>query len=179
MYKRQLLVGLSYAGILTYLNAYSVERGLTAGAGLFFLAYAAAMLVMRLTLGTLQDRRGDDAVVYPALLCFTAALLVLAFATRDWQVVLAGVLSGLGYGTLMPAAQAIAVNAVPSHQLGAGISTLMLFADVGLGLGPVLLGGLVASAGYGTMYAALAGVLVIAAGYYFVMHGRRGAVARA
>lgn len=53
-----LLVGLSYAGILTYLNAYSVERGLTAGAGLFFLAYAAAMLVMRLTLGTLQDRRG-------------------------------------------------------------------------------------------------------------------------
>ena len=130
-----LLVGLSYAGILTYLNAYSVERGLTAGAGLFFLAYAAAMLVMRLTLGTLQDRRGDDAVVYPALLCFTAALLVLAFATRDWQVVLAGALSGLGYGTLMPAAQAIAVNAVPSHQLGAGISTLMLFADVGLGLG--------------------------------------------
>ncbi|MPZ03931.1 MFS transporter, partial [Micrococcus luteus] len=80
-------------------------------------------------------------------------------------------------------AQAIAVNAVPSHQLGAGISTLMLFADVGLGLGPVLLGGLVASAGYGAMYAALAGVLVIAAGYYFVMHGRRhgrrGTVARA
>lgn len=168
-----LLVGLSYAGILTYLNAYSVERGLTAGAGLFFLAYAAAMLVMRLTLGTLQDRRGDDAVVYPALLCFTAALLVLAFATRDGHVVLAGALSGLGYGTLMPAAQAIAVNAVPSHQLGAGISTLMLFADVGLGLGPVLLGGLVASAGYGAMYAALAGVLVVAAGYYFVMHGRR------
>lgn len=178
-----LLVGLSYAGILTYLNAYSVERGLTAGAGLFFLAYAAAMLVMRLTLGTLQDRRGDDAVVYPALLCFTAALLVLAFATRDWQVVLAGALSGLGYGTLMPAAQAIAVNAVPSHQLGAGISTLMLFADVGLGLGPVLLGGLVASAGYGAMYATLAGVLVIATGYYFVMHGRRhgrrGTAARA
>ncbi|WP_248126824.1 MFS transporter [Micrococcus lacusdianchii] len=144
-----LLVGLSYAGILTYLNAYSVERGLTAGAGL----------------------------------CFTAALLVLAFATRDGHVVLAGALSGLGYGTLMPAAQAIAVNAVPSHQLGAGISTLMLFADVGLGLGPVLLGGLVASAGYGAMYAALAGVLVIAAGYYFVMHGRRhgrrGTVARA
>ena len=98
---------------------------------------------------------------------------VLAFATRDGHVVLAGALSGLGYGTLMPAAQAIAVNAVPSHQLGAGISTLMLFADVGLGLGPVLLGGLVASAGYGAMYAALAGVLVVAAGYYFVMHGRR------
>lgn len=167
-----LLVGLCYAGVITYLNAFSVDRGLTAGAGFFFLAYAAAMLLMRLTLGTLQDRRGDDVVVYPALVCFAAALLLLAVAQQDWQVVVAGALSGLGYGTLMPASQAIAVNAVPAHQLGSGISTLMLCADVGLGLGPVLLGGLVAASGYGVMYAGLAGVLVLAAVYYFAMHGR-------
>ncbi|MGW5853207.1 MFS transporter [Micrococcus sp. 2A] len=168
-----LIVGLAYSGVITYLDAYSVDRGLTAGAGFFFLAYAAAMLLMRLTLGTVQDRRGDDVVVYPALVCFLAALLLLATATQDWQVVVAGALSGLGYGTLMPAAQAIAVNAVPAHQLGAGISTLMLFADVGLGLGPVALGGLVAAAGYGAMYAVLAAALVVGCVYYFAVHGRK------
>lgn len=170
-----LLVGLCYAGIITYLNAYSSGRGVTAGAGLFFLAYAVAMLVMRFVLGPLQDRRGDNVVVYPALASFALALALLAVATTDWHVVAAGVLTGLGYGTLMPAAQAIAVRAVPSHQLGTGISTLLLLMDVGVGLGPVALGALVSASGYSTMYLVLAAVVVLAGVLYHAVHGRRQA----
>ena len=98
---------------------------------------------------------------------------MLALATADWHVVLAGALTGLGYGTLMPACQAIAVNAVPREKIGTGISTLFLFMDLGLGLGPILLGALVAATGYGTMYATLAGVAAAAAVLYFAVHGRR------
>ncbi|MFT3875835.1 MAG: MFS transporter [Propioniciclava sp.] len=168
-----LIVGLCYAGVITYLNAYSQERGLVVGASMFFLAYAAAMFVMRFVLGKLQDRRGDNVVVYLGLVSFAIALAVLAFATQDWQVVLAGALTGLGYGTLMPASQAIAVRLVPSHQLGTGISTLLLLVDAGVGLGPVFLGFLVSSWGYGSMFALLAILVVAAALFYHLAHGRK------
>ena len=167
-----LLVGICYAGVITYLNAYAEDRGVTTGAGLFFVAYAVAMLVMRLVLGKVQDQRGDNVVVYLGLVCFAVALSILAMANQDWQVVVAGAMTGLGYGTLMPAAQAIAVSAVPSHKLGTGISTLLLLMDVGIGLGPVILGLLLSAAGFGVMYTVLAVLVVVAAVLYHAVHGR-------
>lgn len=167
-----LLVGLCYSGVITFLNGYADERGLTTGAGLFFLAYAATMLVMRFVLGRVQDSRGDNVVICLGLTSFTLALALLSVAQADWQVVLAGALTGLGYGTLMPACQAIAVSLVPPERLGTGISTMFLLMDVGLGVGPILLGGLVSATGYGTMYALLAGVSVVSAFFYVAVHGR-------
>ena len=109
------------------------------------------------------------------IVCFVLALVVLSAAQQDWQVVAAGALTGLGYGTLMPAAQAIAVSAVPADKLGTGISTLLLLADVGIGLGPVLLGAILSATGYGPMYAGLAVVVVVAGIFYHVVHGRHQA----
>lgn len=173
-----LLIGLSYSGVITYLNAYSEERDLVTGAGLFFVAYAFSMLIMRLLLGKVQDVRGDNIVIYFGVIFFALALLILAVADADWMVVVAGAMTGLGYGTLMPAAQAIAVSSVPTHQLGTGISTLLLLADVGIGLGPIFLGFLVSAAGYGSMYAVLAVVVVLATVWYAVVHGRKDVAKR-
>lgn len=172
------LIGLSYAGVITYLNAYAVQRDVATGAGLFFVAYALAMLVMRFVLGRVQDQRGDNIVVWFGIVCFVLALIVLSAAQQDWQVVVAGALTGLGYGTLMPAAQAIAVSAVPADKLGTGISTLLLLADVGIGLGPVLLGAILSATGYGPMYAGLAVVVVVAGIFYHAVHGRHQAARR-
>ena len=167
-----LLIGLAYSGVITYLNGYAEQRSLVAGAGLFFAAYAVAMFLMRFVLGRVQDRHGDNVVVYFGLLFFALALGLLAMAHADWQVVLAGALTGLGYGSLMPAAQAIAVGSVASHELGSGISTLLLLADVGIGVGPVVLGYVVSRTGYGTMYWALAVVVVFALVFYRLTHGK-------
>ena len=167
-----LVVGVCYAGVITYLNAYAEERGVTTGAALFFVAYAVAMLIMRLVLGKVQDQRGDNVVVYLGLICFAVALGILAVANQDWQAVVAGAMTGLGYGTLMPAAQAIAVSAVPAHKLGTGISTLLLLMDVGVGIGPVVLGLLLSATGFGTMYTVLAVLVVVAALLYHAVHGR-------
>lgn len=167
-----LLIGLGYAGVITYLNPYAEERDLIAGAGFFFIAYATSMLIMRTFLGRVQDKHGPTPVIVSGLFCFVIALLVLSFASVDWHVIVAGALTGMGYGTLMPAAQAITVAAVPEHQIGTGLSTLFLFTDLGFGLGPVLLGVVLGWAGYGAMFAMLAGVVVIAGIYYLRIRKR-------
>jgi MFS family permease len=168
-----LLVGLCYAGVITYLNSYSEQRDVVTGAGFFFIAYAGAMLVMRFVLGKVQDQHGDNIVVYLGLVFFALALALLAIANTNWEIVVAGALTGLGYGTLMPASQAIAVNLVSADKLGTGISTLLLLTDVGVGLGPIALGILVAQTGYALMYGILA-VIVVAAGiFYHFAHGHK------
>lgn len=169
-----LIIGLCYAGVITYLNGYSEDRDVLAGAGLFFVAYATAMFIMRFFLGRIQDQRGDNTVIYFGLVSFVLALALLAIANADWQVVVAGALTGMGFGTLMPATQSIAVRAVPANQVGTGISTLLLLADVGIGLGPILLGLVLPSIGYGAMFALLAGCVVIAAVFYQFIQGREG-----
>lgn len=168
-----LLVGICYAGVITYLNSYSEDNGLVTGAKYFFLAYALVTLVMRFLLGRIQDQKGDNIVIYLGLVTFAIALVVLAFSTQDWMVVLAGALTGLGYGSLMPAAQAISVKAVEPHQMGAGISTLFLLLDVGVGFGPILLGMIVSATSYQAMYTMLAGLVVVSAAVYFLVHGRK------
>ena len=168
-----LLVGICYAGVITYLNSYSEDNNLVTGAKYFFLAYALVTLVMRFVLGKIQDQKGDNIVIYLGLVTFAIALVVLAFSTQDWMVILAGALTGLGYGSLMPAAQAISVKAVEPHQMGAGISTLFLLLDVGVGFGPILLGMIVSATSYQAMYTMLAGLVVISAAVYFLVHGRK------
>lgn len=167
-----LLVGVGYSGVITYINAYSRDYGLETGAGLFFIAYAAISLIMRLFLGRLQDRNGDNLVVYSAVVTFAIGLGLLAGATSDWVVVLAGLFIGIGYGSLVPASQAIAVRLVPTTEMGAGISTLYLLLDVGVGFGPIALGVLISASDYRTMYWVLTAVVIASGVVYLLVHGR-------
>ena len=130
-------------------------------------------LILRFVLGKLQDRRGDNIIIYTSLVFFIAGLAVLASASSDWQVILAGALVGLGYGSILPAGQAIAVRLVPLHEMGAGISTFFLLLDIGIGFGPILLGQIISATGYATMYWMLAALMLVASVVYFFVHGRK------
>lgn len=167
-----LLVGFAYSGVIAHINAFAEERNVVAGAGLFFIAYAISMFVMRSFLGKLQDRRGDNIVVYFGLIFFVISFVVLSLSTANWHVVVAGVLAGLGYGTLMPAVQSIAVGVVDKSEFGTAFSTLFLFVDIGFGFGPIILGAVSAWIGFGAMYAVLAGVGVVAGIFYLCTHAR-------
>ncbi|MDU6255330.1 MAG: MFS transporter, partial [Staphylococcus warneri] len=167
-----LLVGIAYSGVVTYLNAYARKEDLVTGAGLFFIGYAVTMLIMRFVLGRIQDHKGDNAVMYLGLASFIIALLLMGFPTNDVMLVVAGACTGLGFGTLSPACQAISVRSVPAAQMGAGISTMFLLMDLGIGLAPFGLGPIVGATGFDTMYLILAALVVIAAIYYFFVHGR-------
>ena len=164
-----MIIALCYAGVLTYINPYAEERGLITGAAFFFIAYAVAMLLTRPFLGRIQDRHGPTPVVVFGLIWMAVALVILAVAETDWLVIVAGVCTGLGYGTLMPAAQAMSVQAVAPHQLGTALSTLFLFVDLGFGLGPILLGVVLGWVGYGTLYLLLSGGVVVAGCYYLAI----------
>lgn len=166
------LAGAAYSGILTFLTSYTQARGVPSAAGTFFVIYAATVLASRLVVGRIQDRRGDNAVMYPTLVAFAAGLALLAVAPTGWTFAASAVLCGFGFGALMPCGQAIAVTEAPETRIGTATSTFYLMLDAGNGLGPVVLGALIPVVDYGGMYALLCTVMLAAVGLYYLVHGR-------
>lgn len=167
-----LIAGVAYSGVLTFLNSYARDRDMVAAASAFFLIYAGIVLVSRFVVGRIQDTRGDNAVVYPILCSFALGLGLLAWAPNGAVLAIAGGFVGMGFGALMPTAQAIAVTVAPDHRIGIATSTFFLMLDAGIGLGPFLLGLLIPLTGFTGMYAILAGVVAAAMLLYHFVHGR-------
>lgn len=167
-----LVCGIAYSGIISFLAPFLISRSMAEAASWFFLIYAVTVLLSRLFAGRIQDRRGDNAIMYPLLLVFALGMAALAFTPSNLTIAAAAALTGFGFGALMPCAQAIAVNAVPAAELGVATSTFFLMLDVGIGFGPVALGLLIPHLGYTGMFAVLTVLSVLGIALYFQVHGR-------
>ncbi|GAA4393219.1 MFS transporter [Brevibacterium sp. NPDC049920] len=155
-----------------FLATHTAQLGAPDAASAFFILFAIVMLAARLLVGRIQDRHGDDVVMYPIFALFTLGLVLIALADSGWMIVVAAVPMGLGFGSLFPSAQAIAVTVTAPHRVGLAISTFFIMLDLGTGLGPVVLGTLVPRLGLSGVYLICAGLVVLAAGVYYLFHGR-------
>ncbi|WP_411719914.1 MFS transporter [Mycetocola sp.] len=167
------LAGLGWSGVLAFLNSFAIEEGLVSAASVFFLIYAAAVLFSRLVVGRVQDRFGDNAAVYPTLLAYAVGLALLAWSPNSFVLAASAVFIGLGFGALLPCTQAIVVTMSPPHRIGVTTSTFYFLLDAGTGVGPLLLGLLLAVTGFHGMYAVLAVVILLSAVLYHFVHGFR------
>lgn len=168
-----LMAGLAYSGILAFLNGYAQEQGIgPTVTSLFFVVYAAVLVLSRFFVGPVQDRYGANAVVFPLLVLFVAGLAVLSLWPTATGFLLAAGLCALGFGSTLTSLQTVAVTVVPTFQIGVATSTFFLVLDIGTGLGPVLLGALLPVTGYSGMFLALAGFVALSMGVYWLAHGR-------
>ena len=167
-----LICGIAYSGIISFLAPFLISKSMAEAASWFFIVYAVTVLISRLFAGRIQDRRGDNAIMYPLLLVFALGMAALAFDPSILTVASAAALTGFGFGALMPCAQAIAVSAVPPAELGVATSTFFLMLDVGIGFGPVALGLLIPHLGYTGMFGMLTVLSVLGIALYFQVHGR-------
>jgi len=171
-----LIIGFCYSGILVFLSFYSRELHLVKAASFFFLVYAIAILISRPFSGRLFDMKGANVVMYPCLFIFAVGMLVMSQVNHEITLLLAGAIIGLGYGNYQSSAQAIAIKGIPPHKLGLATATFYIFWDLGIGIGPYLLGFLVPFAGYRGLYLTLAVVILVAIALYYFLLGRKVSV---
>ncbi|MBO0421881.1 MFS transporter [Enterococcus plantarum] len=135
------LMGLSYSSVLSFLSSYAKVIDLVGASSFFFVVYALVITATRPMSGRIFDARGENAVMYPSFIFLTAGLLLLSVTTSGWMLLVSGGLIGLGYGTFMSNGQAICLKASPnSHRIGIALSTYFIGLDLGLGVGPYVLG---------------------------------------
>ena len=168
-----LLVGIAYSSVLTFMDSYASFIHLATAGSFFFLAMALTVLVSRPLTGRLFDSKGDHYVMYPTFLLFAVGLALIGFAHNPFVLILSAVFMGLGYGSFAPFGQAIAIREAADQRLGVATSTFFGFLDLGVGLGPFIIGSLLPLVGYRNLYYTSALMAVIIAVLYYLMLGRK------
>ncbi|ATH62038.1 MFS family permease [Staphylococcus pasteuri] len=168
-----LLVGVTYAAILTYLQAFAEQRDLVSAASYFFIFYAVASLVTRPIAGRLMDSKNENVVVYPSFIALILSFICLMFSFNSGLLLLSGVLLGIGYGNLSSSMQAISIKVSPSFKYGLATSTYFIGLDVGIGFGPSFLGLFTHMISYSQIYGAMAILGILTTIVYFFVHGKK------
>jgi MFS family permease len=168
-----LLIYVCYSGIVSFLSVYAKNINLETAAGFFFVVYAAAVLVSRPPVAIIFDRRGEHIIMYPAIAIYGAGLVLLSQSRTDVVLLLAAACVGLGLGAIQSSTQAIAVKVTPQHRVGIANSTYFMLCDIGMGIGPILVGVLIPLVGYRGMYAVAALIAFACLIFYFLLHHRK------
>lgn len=134
------LIGVSYSSVLGFLSLFASQLNLETAGAFFFVVYALVITFTRPAIGKVFDVRGENAVMYPSFIFLTIGLLCLAFSTNSIILLVSGALIGLGYGTFMSNGQAVCLKLVEKARIGVALSTYFIGLDLGLGLGPYILG---------------------------------------
>lgn len=129
----------SFAAMVTFLPLWAREQGLQ-NPGAIFIVYAAAIILMRLTIGRRIDRVSRSAVIIPSILATVATLVVTASATNVAMLFIAAGLWGIGAGGFQPAMMAFMVDRTPPEIRGRSMGTFTMGNDLGLSIGSFLLG---------------------------------------
>ena len=154
-----LVFATAIAAYFTFLRTFIDEEGF-GSVGLFFGAYAAVAIALRVFAGWLPDRIGQRRVLFPALGTLAAGFVVLAQAGSAIDVFAAGALCGAGHGYAFPIIYGMVVVRARETERGAAMATYTALFDVGLLLGGPTFGAIIGLASYRAMFAVAAGLIV-------------------
>lgn len=159
--------------IVNFLSVYAQEIDLVEAAGFFFIIYALVVLISRPMIGRLFDSRGENRIMYPGIFIFAIGMSLFSHSHSGYELLLAAVLVGIGFGAIQSSTMAIAVKITPLHRLGLANSTYFMFSDLGMGTGPLMVGFMIPFLGYRGMYTVVAAILLACLFLYYLLHGKR------
>ena len=163
-----LLVGFVYSGVIVFVPILLSQMGEGVWGSVFFGLYALAIVVSRPIAGPAYTKYGPEVLIYPGLLFFAIGVAMLAFQESYLMIIASAPILGLGYGSIQPAFQALAVQVAPIERAGISTATYFLGMDISIGIGATVLSMVVADYGFNTMYIlSLAVVIAMALIYHF------------
>ncbi|WP_027408452.1 MFS transporter [Anoxybacteroides tepidamans] len=167
--------GLTYSGIISFVSIYAKEAGFPRAASYFFIIYAAVLLISRPFTGKWFDRYGAKVIMYPAIGCFALGTYLLSTASSALLFLASAGLIGLGWGTMFPSLQTIAIQVAPPPNRGLATATFLSIFDFGFGGGSFLFGLAAAQTGYSVLYFGSTFLILAGIGLYYWLDQRSGA----
>lgn len=164
-----LLVTLAHGGVFTFLPILLAER--VDDFGFFFFAYAGASLLVRLAAGRISRRWGDGPMIWGGLALYAIGLAMLPLIHGVPSMLGAAVLFGVGFGAYQPAVYGLVANAASDGTRGMVFSVFLAAFDLGMSLGGLTAGPLVAWLGIPALLIGLSVVPLLAAGLFVATLG--------
>ena len=132
------------------------------------------MLILGRALGgRILDLYSRERVILPCLITSIISMGVLAFSKTQPMFILAAVIWGIGHAFLVPALMVYALDGVGSSP-GPAMGTFTATMDLGICLGPVIMGIILQLTNYSTMFFCLALFGIINLSYFYFFVSKRG-----
>ena len=157
-----------WGALTAFFPLFAVDQGVT-NPGLFFTTMAIMLILGRALGGKLLDLYSRERIILPCLTTYIISMLILAFSKTLPMFILVAVIWGIRHAFLIPSLVVYVLERVGSSP-GPVMGTFTAITDLGVSLGPVIMGILVHTAGYPIMFLCLAltGVINLSYFYFFV-----------
>lgn len=156
-----LLINLGYGTIVTFIVIFGEERGIDQ-IFLFYLCNAILASLSRPVAGKWFDQKGPVGLVILTISITFASMWVLSFAHSNMMIAFAGVLFGIGFGSLIPTLQSWTLSMTPPNRRGVANGMFFSSIDLGIGLSGLFFGVLAQYVDLGTLFQISSGFVVFA-----------------
>ncbi|MCZ0702511.1 MFS family permease [Natronobacillus azotifigens] len=160
-----------YSSILSFIPVYALDIGLLHVSSYFFIVFAIVTIISRPFTGKWMDVYGANVIMYPSIILFALGILLLSLSYNSAIFLIAAALIGLGWGTLFPTFQTLAISKALPEKRGMAMATFLSIFELGIGIGSYIVGVVISIYSFQTVY--LHGsVLVVMGGvlYWLLVH---------
>ena len=166
-----LLHNICWSAMTAFFPLYAVKKGVT-NPGFFFSALAMMMILGRALGGRILDVYQKEKIILIFLTTVIVAMTILTFSKTLPMFILVGLLWGTAAAFLIPAFMTYTLDRAGSSR-GTAIGTYTTMADLGIALGPVIMGMIIHATSYQTMFLCLILTEVINIMYFYFFVRRR------
>ena len=142
-----------WGGLTAFFPLYAVNHGV-ANPGLFFTMIAVMLILSRALGGRISDLYSSEKILLPCLITFIVSMAIIAFSKMLSMFVLAALIWGIGHAFFYPSLAVYVLDRVgASRSLAMG--TLTAMTDLGIFMGPAVMGVVVQVTSYPVMFLSL------------------------
>ena len=154
-----------WGALVAFFPLYAVNHGV-ANPGLFFTTTAMMLILCRGLGGKILDLYSKERIILPCLSTYIISMGILAFSKTLPMFILVAVIWGIGHSFLIPSLMLYALDRGGSSR-GTAMGTFLTITDLGMSLGPVMMGIIIHSTSYPTMFLCLALTSIINLNYFY------------
>lgn len=162
-----------YSSLLSFVSVYANEIHLMGVSSLFFVVYAVILVLSRPFTGRWFDRYGANVIIFPSIILFALGVFVLSQTHAAGSFLTSAGLIGLGWGTIFPIFQTIAIQNVLPQRKGVATATFLSIFDTGVGSGSFFVGLIAAQIGFRSFYLLGGFYVLFGVVLYYFLHTRR------
>jgi MFS family permease len=161
-----------WGALTTFFPLHAIRHGVQ-NPGLFFTIIAIMLILGRTIGGRMLDLYSRERVLLPCLVAFIISMVILVFSTTLPLFMIVAVIWGIGHAFFYPSLVVYVFDRAGSSP-GPAMGTFTAMSDLGMFLGPVVMGVVLHLAGYSTMFFSLFLIAAIQLVYFYFFMGRKG-----
>jgi len=141
-----------FGGFVTFIPLDAQRRNIGDPA-IFFIVFSLVLMIVRPIAGRWSDLISDrEIIIIPGLVLILGSVFVIAKFETPWTLVFVAILWATGFGSVQPIIRTLVIERVSPDRWGGANATMLTLMDLGLALGPPILGYVATHWGYAVMY---------------------------